>query len=161
MPDGPITTETLMELVTRRDILVILEREPATSRQIAHALRSPEPSIKIVLAWMRRDGLVDGRTVDYGGSRGRVTEWRLPHGKRRGPRRQLRMVAHAERPAREMHRHDCAHETACVTQVADLEPSAAACECPAGCPHLVPVPPHVRIALAQPRGSWFELGGEP
>lgn len=164
MADGPITTETLKELVTRRDILAILQREPATSRQIAHALRSVGAIVDVgglgvTLGYMRRDGLVEGRTVAYGGARGLVTEWRLTT-QRRGPRRQLRMVAHAHRPMREMHRHDCAHETDCVAQVADLEPSSASCECPAGCPHLVPVPPHVRVALAQPRGSWFELGGD-
>lgn len=156
-----------MELVTRRDIIAFLEREPdgASSRQIAHALHSTglgaaAKAIGLLLGYMRRDGLVTGRDVSLGGKRGTVTTWRLtPTSTPRKPRR-LRMVAHAHRPERAMRRHDCAHETACVAQIADLEPSAEACECPPKCPHLVETPMHVRIALAQPRRAPNFDGGD-
>lgn len=168
MADGPMTAETLLELVTRRDVLSFLAREPegATSWQIARALRSvglnADPSgVGVLLGHMRRDRLVTARAVALGGKRGIVTTWKLAPTSEPSKPRRLRMVVHAHRPGHTMHRRDCAHETECVAQVADLEPSAEACECPGRCEHFVEVPHHVRVALAAPRRSmWPDDGDE-
>jgi DNA-binding HxlR family transcriptional regulator len=61
----------------------------------------------------------------------------------------LKMLVGFNERMDEIRRHDCRHETACVSEVGSIMPDALWCECPEQCEYMEAVPAHARVLHAQ------------